>query len=194
MHPIILSVMLFVFSASDSPFNSYAVFLSPRKLPDACASGSVEEFRNRTYTFRSDKVYPFGTPVTLSDGKLIERNLFGTPEWETSLVSSEGVSVAGRDAVLLVVGADHVNGSGGASHVLVVECREQKLFVLFEASGEGLREAAFVPHHGLTVTRWVWTSTDAHCCPSKEAEERYDWKRAAGRFVRVTSAERSARK
>lgn len=193
MHPIIFGVTLFVATASGSPFNSYAVFLSPRKMPGVCVSGGLEEFRNRTYTFRSDNVYPFGTPLTLRDGKLIERNLFGTPEWDTSLVSADRVSVDGRRAVLLIVGAVHVNGTGEASHVLVAECRGRQLFVLFEASGQGVREATFAADQGLTVTRWVWSSTDAHCCPSKEAEERYQWSRA-GRFVRVSRVERQAPK
>ena len=98
--------------------------------------------------------------------------------------------MAGR---LLVIGADHVHGSGGATHVMVAECRDRQLVVLFEASGEGVRDASFATNGKLTVRRWVWSSTDAHCCPGKEAEERYDWSRT-GRFVRGSRAERPAPK
>jgi hypothetical protein len=189
MDPIVFAVLLFVAQPSESSFNSYDVFLSPRTLPGACASASAEELRNRTYTFRSP---PFDSPVTLSGGKLIERNILGTPEWEISLVSAEAINVAGRRAVLAVVGFEHVNGTGGASHVFVAECRKQRLFVLFEAGGEGVREATFLPERGLTVIRWLWSPTDGHCCPSKEVEERYRWDRATNRFVRVSRVERNA--
>jgi hypothetical protein len=193
MHPITFGVALFVAVASGSPFNSYSVFLSPRKLPGACVSGELDEFRNRTYAFRTDKVYPWGESVTLSNGKFIEHNPFGTPEWEISLVSAEAMSLFGRRPALLVLGAEHLNGTGGGSHVMA-ECRDRNLFTLFEASGEGVREATFAPGRGLTVTRWVWSSTDAHCCPSRQVEERYDWRRSGGRFVRVSRVERSAPK
>jgi hypothetical protein len=193
MHALIcLGLALFLAPAAQSPFNSYAVFLSPRQLPGTCADEDLEQFRNRTYTFRSD-IYP-GKPITLRNGKVIERNPLGTPEWETSLTAAEPLKIASRQATLLIIGSNHVHGSGGATHVLVVECRKRALIVWFEASGEGVRDASFTAgDQDLTVSRWIWSSTDAHCCPSKEAEERYRW-RPGGRFVRVSRAERPAPK
>lgn len=85
-----------------------------------------------------------------------------------------------------------VNGVGRAAHVLVAACRDRRLIVLFEAGGEGLRDAAFARRE-LTVMRWVWSPADGHCCPGKEAEERYRWARN-GRFVRARRAERLAPK
>jgi hypothetical protein len=56
-----------------------------------------------------------------------------------------------------------------------------------------VRDASFTGvDQDLTVSRWIWSSTDAHCCPSKEAEERYRWG-PGGRFVRVGRAERRHR-
>jgi hypothetical protein len=76
MHALIcLGLALFLAPAAQSPFNSYAVFLSPRQLPGTCADEDLEQFRNRTYTFRSD-IYP-GKPITLRNGKVIERNPLG---------------------------------------------------------------------------------------------------------------------
>jgi hypothetical protein len=193
MHPLIMfGIALLTATTPESPFNSYDVFLSPRTMAGACSSGDLEGFRNRTYTFRS-RIYPSGNPLTLRDGQVVERNLFGTPEWATSLARADRVNVDGRPAVLLMIAAEHVNGTGSATHVLVAECRAQQLVVLFEASGEGVRDASFATSHKLTVMRWVWSSTDAHCCPSKEAEERYGWSRT-GRFVRVSRAQRPVRK
>lgn len=191
MHPLILGIALFV--VPDSPFNSYAAFLSPRELPGTCTSGDLEQFRNRTYAFRRDDGYPADDLVRLTDGKFIEMNPLGTPEWETSLVSAESVSVAGGNAVLLVIGAVHLNGTGSSTHVLLAQCRDRKLVVLFEAVGEGVRDVTFTANRGLRVKRWLWSSTDAHCCPSKEAEERYRWSGRAGRFERSSGVRHAPR-
>jgi len=188
---IVFGLALLTGTTQRSPFNSYQVFLSPRTLPGACSS-DLNEFRNRTYTFRSG-IYPSDSPLTLHDGEAVERNMFGTPEWETSLARADRVNVDGMEAVLLVIGANHVNGTGGATHVMVTRCRDGQLVVLFEASGEGVRDASFGTTFELTVTRWVWSSNDGHCCPSKEAEERYKWGRAR-RFVRVSRTERPVRR
>jgi hypothetical protein len=190
MH-ILISLGIAVVSTMppQSPFNSYNVFLTPRKLPGTCAGHDREQFKNRTYTFGGD-VYPSSASLTLRDGEFVERNPFGTVEWETSLVSVEPLKVAGRQATLLVIGSNHVNGSGGATHVLVVDCRNRELMVWFEAGGEGIRDASFTEaDQNLRVSRWVWSRTDAHCCPSGKAEEHYRW-RPGGPFVRVTSSTR----
>jgi hypothetical protein len=192
MQPLIIfAIALFAATASQSPHNSYTVFLRAHKMPGACVTGDLEGFRNRTYTFRNGTVYPFSTSLALRHGKLIERNPFGTPEWETFLLSAEWVNVERRRAALVTIGSNHVHGPGGVTHVLVAECRNQQLIVLFEATGEGVRDAAFTKNRELTLTRWVWASTDAHCCPSKEAEERFRWR--GGRFVRLSRVLRPAK-
>lgn len=184
---IFFAVASIVSTPPESPVNSYHVFLAPRQIAAACSSRDVEDFRNRTYTFRSD-IYPFRSQLTLRDGRAVERSPFGKPEWETTLTKADTFRLDDRPLVLLVVTADHVGGTGRASHVLVAECRNGRLIVLFEAGGLGIREAALSTSRGLSVTRSVWSSTDAHCCPSKEVEERYLWK--GGRFAHVTTAER----
>jgi hypothetical protein len=195
MHAVIfLSLALFQATAEQSPFSSYEVFLSPRKLPGTCAGEDPDQFRNRTYTFRSG-VYPAESAVTLHNGEVVERNALGTAEWETDLLAVEPVKVATRIGTLLIIGSNHVHGTGGATHLLVVECRNHELTVWFEAGGEGVRDASFeVAAQELLVSRWIWSPTDAHCCPSKEGQERYQWHRRAGRFVRVGRAERAAPK
>jgi hypothetical protein len=195
MHAVIfLSLVLFQATAEQSPFSSYEVFLSPRKLPGTCAGEDLDQFRNRTYTFRS-RVYPSAHGVTLHNGKVVERNPLGTAEWETSLVEVEPVKVETGMRTLLIIGANHVHGTGGATHVLVVECRNRELTVWFEAGGEGVRDASFESaDQELSVNRWIWSPTDAHCCPSKESQERYQWRRSAGRFVPVGRSERAAPK
>ena len=73
MHAVIfLSLVLFQ-ATEQSPFSSYQVFLSPRKLPGTCAGENPDQLRNRTYTFLS-RVYPSGHALTLHDGKAMERN------------------------------------------------------------------------------------------------------------------------
>ena len=191
MHAVIfLSLVLFQVTTEQSPFSSYQVFLSPRKLPGACAGEHPDQLRNRTYTFLSS-VYPSGHALTLHDGKAIERNPLGTVEWETSLVAVEPMKIETRRGTLLTIGANHVHGTGGATHVLVVECRNRELTVWFEAGGEGVREASFeAADQELSVSRWIWSPADAHCCPSKEGQERFRWRPRAARFVRVGIAER----
>src|SRR4026207_2312133 len=64
------------------------------------------------------------------------------PGGET-LVAVEPVKVETHMRTLLIIGANHVNGTGGATHVLVVECRNRELTVWFEAGSEGMRDASF---------------------------------------------------
>jgi hypothetical protein len=192
MHSVLAAgVALLAATSLPSPFNSYEVFLAPRTMAGACSPGDPEQFRNRTYSFRGNR--PPHAPLKLRDGRAIERNMFGTIEWESALVTADPFAVAGRPAVLLVVGVNHVHGSGGASHVIVAECRARRLVVLFEAGGEGIQDASFSPSGQLTVTRWIWAADDAHCCPGKQADERYVWGRA-GRFVAAGRIERAAPK
>jgi hypothetical protein len=181
MHTLIsLSMALVSVSAPQSPFNSYDVFLTPRNLPGRCTGHDVEQFRNRRYTFGGD----LSNPVTLRDGKFVD-SPFGTPEFETSLGTAEALKAADRTATLLIIRSQHVHGTGGTTHVLVVECRNRKLTVWFEATGEGIRDASFTESdQRLTVSRWIWSATDGHCCPSTQTEEGFRWS-PHGRFVRV---------
>jgi hypothetical protein len=133
MHTLIfLGIALLSARAAQSSFNSYDVFLTPRNLPGTCTGQDREQFRNRTYTFRGH-IYPFSNSLTLRDGKVVERDPLGTPEWEMSLATAVPLKVAGRLATLLIIGAQHVHGTGGATHILVVECRKRELIVWFEA-------------------------------------------------------------
>jgi hypothetical protein len=192
MHVILLSLALFQKPTEQSPFSSYEVFLTPRKLPGGCTGEDPAQFQNRAYTFRS-RVYPFGHAVTLHDGKAVERDPLGIAEWETSVDAVKRLKVETGLRALLIIAANHVHGSGGATHVLVVECRNRELTVWFEAGGEGVRAASFeAADQELSVSRWIWSPADAHCCPSKEGKERYRWRPGAARFVRVGSTERAA--
>ena len=166
--------------ASQSPFNSYNVFLTPRIMPGACTGQDPGQFRNRTYIFGGN----VSNPVTLRDGTFVEAPL-GTPEFETSLETAQALKAGGRVATLLIIRSQHVHTPGGTTYVFVVECRKRQLSVWFEASGEGIRDASLTEaDQTLTVSRWIWAAADAHCCPSGEAEERYRWGRR-GEFVRV---------
>ena len=181
---IVLSLVVLQATAQQSPFNAYEVFLSSRKLPGTCTGENPDQFRNRTYTFLGS-VNP-ASALTLHNGKFVERNDLGTVEWETSLVAVQPMKLANRMGTLLIIGAAHINGTGGATHVLVVECRDHQLTVWFEAAGEGIRAASFEPEaQELSVSRWIWSSSDGHCCPSKQAQERYRWRRDASGFVRI---------
>ena len=63
MHALIcVGLALFLAQAAQSPFNSYAAFLSPRKLPGTCADEDLEQFRNRTYTFPAASILASQSP------------------------------------------------------------------------------------------------------------------------------------
>jgi hypothetical protein len=180
---ISFSIALLSATALQSPFNSHEVFLTPRNMPGACSGQDPEQFRNRRYTVLGDQ----GGAFTLHDGKLVDAPL-GTPEVETTLVTAKSLNIAGRMATLLIMRTQLVHSLGGRTYVLVVECRNRKLSVSFEASGEGINDVSFTEaNQTLTVSRWVWSATDAHCCPGKKAEERYRVG-SLGAFARVTGS------
>ena len=183
MHTLVFFTALVSAFSPQSPFNSYEVFLTSRNMPGACTGQDRDQFRNRSYSFLGNS----GQSLTLRDGKHIQSPL-GTPEFETSLETAVPLNAAGRLATLLIIRSQHVHVLGGTTYVLVVECRKRQLVVWFEASGEGIRDATFTEaDQTLSVSRWIWSDSDAHCCPSMEAEERYRWG-PRGPFVRVTKS------
>ena len=184
---VLLVALAFSFAPpTESEFNSYDVFLSSTVVRGGCSSRSPESFRNRTYTLRTNHVYPFLTPVVLQDGRFVE-NFFGRPEWETSLALAQPIQIARRAVVLLMLKSVHVAGTGSAGHVLVVDCHDETMTVLFEASGEGVTDASETDGE-LKVTRFFWSARDAHCCPSRIVDERYRW--SGGRFAHVGQLDR----
>ena len=181
--PMLLGLVL-VAQASESPFNRYSVFLDLASSPGGCSAADTEHFRNRAYSFRGWRHTE--TPLRLREGKATELNVLGTPEWETDLVRQSVVEVGGRPAVMLRFLAIHTGGTGSWGTVLIGTCNERQLTVVFEAESLGLTDAAFTADEVLVVKRLVWTPSDAHCCPSGTAEERYRWDPEAGRFVHAT--------
>ena len=106
-------------------------------------------------------------------------------EWETELVPQSVVAVDGRPAVMLRFLAIHVGGTGSWGTVMIGTCNDRQLTVVFEAESQGLSDVAFTNDQDLVVRRAVWSTSDAHCCPSREAEERYRWDHNTGHFVRI---------
>jgi hypothetical protein len=166
-----------------SPFNTYRVFLDRAQMPGSCSVTDTEHFRNRGYLFRG--WMHRDTPLVLRDGKALELNELGRPEWETELVRQSVVSVDGQSAVMLRLLANHVGGTGSGGTVLIGTCNDRQLTVVFEAESQGLSDATFTADQDLVVRRAVWSTSDAHCCPSGKAEERYRWDPVTGRFVRI---------
>jgi hypothetical protein len=163
----LLSVLVgFVLDAQtiDSPFNSYKVFLEPARMTGGCSVANAEQFGNRAYLFRGWR--HSRTPLVLRNGKAIELNVLGRPEWESELVRHAVVSVGGQPAVLLRFFENHVGGTGSWGTVLIGTCDDRRLTIVFEAESQGLGEIVFTANEELVVGRAVWLRSDAHCCPS----------------------------
>ena len=169
--------------ANESPFNAYRVFLDKGQVPGGCSTSDSSHFRNRAYVFRG--WMHRDAPLVLREGKALELNDLGKAEWETELVQQSVVAVDGRPAVMLRFLAIHVGGTGSWGTVMIGTCNDRQLTVMFEAESLGLGDVAFTNDQDLVVKRAVWSRSDAHCCPSREAEERYRWDHNTGHFVRI---------
>jgi hypothetical protein len=184
---IILSVFITLVAlgaqTTESSFNSYAVFLDKAEMRGGCSVRDSEHFRNRAYVFRG--WMHNDTPLVLRDGKALELNVLGRPEWETELVRQSVVTVGGQSAVMLQFVMDHVGSTGSWGKVVIGTCNPRQLTVVFEAEGEGLSGTAFTADQDLVVKRAVWSASDAHASPSGKAEEWYRWDRNRGDFVRI---------
>jgi hypothetical protein len=180
---VLISLAMLGAQTTGSVFNSYAVFLDKYQMPGGCSITDTEHFRNRAYLFRG--WMHSQTPLVLRDGKALELNELGRPEWETELVQQSVVAIGDQSAVMLRFLADHVGGTGSWGTVLIGTCSALQLTVVFEAESQGLNETAFTSDQDLVVGRAVWSESDAHASPSGEAEERYRWDRNMGRFVLV---------
>jgi hypothetical protein len=184
-------IFLGLFGSQTPPplFNSDSLFLSPRKLPGQCSVTDSTALRNREYTLLGSR--HAGMPVKLRDGKAVERDDLGKVDWETVLVGQKNVRIGNRRAVILVFTSDHLSGTGNVTTILAASCEGGELEVVFEAEGEGIRHTFLPAGPEIVLMRPVWSSTDAHCCPIREATERYRWSRASGQFTRIGRVERA---
>jgi hypothetical protein len=180
---VLIGLVVLGAQTTRSPFNTYRVFLDRAQMPGGCSITDTAHFRNRSYVFRGSMHRD--TPLALRDGKARELNELRKPEWETELVRQSVVSVGGQSAVMLRFLANHVGGTGSWGMVLIGTCNDRQLTVVFEAESQGLSDITFTAEQDLVVSRAMWTTSDAHCCPSGKAEERYRWDRNTGRFVHV---------
>ena len=175
-----------------SPFNAYTAHLEPRILDGECLLENPSYFRNLTYVFRAE-VYPRDHPVHLHDGRFNDSGPFekGVIDWSTELEELSPIGLNSKPAVLLQFFANHLGGSGSASHVLIVRCAGNRLQIVFEAGGEGVR-ASYPADGDLQVSHPCWRADDSHASPSLVVDEQYRWNATASRFTRVSVRERTA--
>jgi hypothetical protein len=177
--------------ASDSPFNVYAVYAAPAAMRAVCDPAQPPHLGDFTHRFRGPN-YPRG-PLTIRAGVHREINALGEVEWETAIARQEAIRLEGAPALVVLVFSNHVGGSGSATHLLVVRCRQRRWQVIFEAGGaiypapgRGYRFSA----DDLRVTHAVWLPDDAHAWPSRAVDEVYRWHAGRGRFVLVRRTDR----
>jgi len=178
-------------SSQRLPFNNYQTFLEPRDGEDACHLNKPVYFQNRTYRFRGT-AYPGDLAVPLRQGQFEERNELGGIEWSMALERQESIILGTERATLVRFFADHLAGTGSASHVLVMRCNGSRLEVVFEAEGEGVR-AVYLPHSTLTISAPFWRREDSHASPSEVIHEEYRWDPSGHRFVLAHRGQRRRR-
>ena len=179
---VLISLIAFGAQATGSSVDPYAVFLDKAVMRGGCSVRDGKQFRNRAYQFRGRM---HGDTLVLRDGKALELDALGKPDWETELVQQTVVALGSQSAVMLRFVANHVGGSGSWVTVLIGTCSDRQLTVVFEAESQGLGDVALTTGGVLVVKRAVWSASDAQCCPSGKAEEQYRWDRDSGRFVRI---------
>ena len=179
---VLISLIAFGAQATGSSVDPYAVFLDKAELRGGCSVRDGKQFRNRAYQFRGRM---HGETLVFRDGKALELDALGKPEWETELVQHTVVAVGSQSAILLRFVANHLSGSGSWGTVLIGTCSDRQLTVVFEAESLGLGDVAVNADGVVVVKRLVWSGSDAHCCPSGKAEEQYRWDRNSRRFVRI---------
>jgi hypothetical protein len=127
----LLSVWLVGLGTVASAFSSYAVHLEPTTMATSCDSRSVSSLRDFAYRFRA-YTYPSGQ-LSFHDGKNTDTDVLRGVEWVSSVEHQEPIELDGQPALLAVVFSNHVGGSGSATHLLVIRCRNERLEVVFEA-------------------------------------------------------------
>ena len=175
-----------------SSFNSYAAHLEPHVTSNACRIHDPKYLGNITYEFRA-MAYPGQRAVPFKDGRYVERASNGRDiEWSTELERQDAIELAGNPAVLLAFLANHVGGSGSASHVLIMRCRGKRLETVFEVGGEGVRFTYSAPSD-LEISHPLWRQADSHASPSQLIVEQYRWEPTRDQFVLVRRAETEKR-
>jgi hypothetical protein len=168
-------------AAQRSAFNAYTAFLEPVRTTYACRLDDTSYFENLTYRLRGDS-YPRNVPLPMRNGTY-EDDVFikGRPEWITTLEQQVRFSLGQIPALLLRLNANHVAGTGSFDHVVIMRCRGNRLDIVFEASGAGVK-AGYLPDAGLEVRHVFWLPQDSHASPSRLVTENYRWDGSRGRF------------
>jgi hypothetical protein len=93
-------------------------------------------------------------------------------EWKIILGTDRMI---GSDRRLVVVGRDHLGGSGAWSDVFVFGCVDGRLGTLFYETFEyGPSSDVDVSPNAVTLSTAGWAN-DPHCCPSREDRLTYAW-------------------
>ena len=184
----VLTAGLLAQPARQSEPGSYASHLEPAVMRGACRLQDQSYLRNLSYPFRA-RIYPERQSLQLKDGKYDDTLGFGGGvEWSTTLEHQEPILLGQDRAVLLTFFANHLGGSGSASHILVVRCKGAALEIVFEAGGEGV-ESTQSGTGELQITHPVWAAADSHASPGRLVDERYRWDAGRGRFVLIRRLE-----
>jgi hypothetical protein len=109
------------------------------------------------------------------------------PDWETKIEKDVLVNPKGSQGVrVIVLGKNHLLGTGFFFYVFAFDCHEGGVRKLFEASGEGVNLAR-VTASELTLAVGIWRPKDSHADPSIRLTVLYRWSPEAQEFVRLTS-------
>lgn len=189
MKAAFVALALSIGGAQASPFNTYSVHLEPTTIDGGCGLPTMETFGNRAYRFRGAPMWPFDETLVLQNGRYVERNSDGSPEWEARLSGPTPIALGTRAAVILEITAAHQSGPGAIGYVLVVQCATKAMKVLFEASGP-VSDLAY-SRDGLRIAHYEWVASACRACPSREVTEQYRWQSKQGRFALANRSERT---
>jgi hypothetical protein len=186
---LLVGLTLLAQAPDESPFNAYSAHLEPRALAGACCLENPDHFRDLTYVFRG-KAYPHEQPIQLHDGRYDDPGPLegGVIDWSTTLEEQSPVRLNGQRALMLRFFSNHLGGSGSVSRVFVLRCANERLQIVFEGGGEGVR-ASFSQDGSLQVSHPYWRTADSHAEPSRMIREWYGWSARSGRFGLIKRAD-----
>jgi hypothetical protein len=174
-----------------------AGFFSAGASAKPCSEIRSFDFRNATIRVGVADENPKGPrgmadSFHLQNGSELIYDEFGSlksenPEWGVDLVDDRVVhpDPSTRLRVIVLVD-DHLGGTGTWTYVLAFDCQRGNLVRLFQYSGEGVGLKRLTDQT-IELDQSIWRPTDAHCCPSQDADLAYRWIATLHRFRRVAN-------
>ncbi len=169
---MVLIMVMWLLTAGPAPSQSPAV-------ANTCESIDKVDFMNSELNFESNSLKFRDGRACTSDS--VDSN---SCDWEHTVTLDKLVlPEPGQTLRLIIITSSHKTGGEAWGHVLLFECRNNRVTGIFNESYHGGVTVERLDDTGYTLVSGEYSKTDPECCPSKFKREIFHWDRKKHAFT-----------